>query len=540
MSILGRNSEHHPGGGRRRRAGHLGLGLMALLLISYSLRSFPCGAGEIVWTPETQVADATSEVVGVSLMSGPERRFTLGSGDPFPFVPTTVFYPGYLGWGTATATAGVASVENQAAVWRQLDIGVGDYARSAQGVSWWEGHFSAVASETFLIRIDFSGCFGPGAQTEVTGQLWYFVDGKLQQGDLWPTETNLHRQYGVLRKVLKLTVAQPYLCILKIKGYANSANFWGWPTSNWHAATTIKAQVFRTANDPAPFEKAVDLDCATVEQGAVNDVMLVRRKVTGKADGYVGVCLYDDADNSASGKIGPGRYRWVNWGTIADKVEVYIYDCQSDSLVRVGYSSKAAYDADLDASGELTLQHIDKMETYSPPPSDPSVFKRFYPSTAPTLKTSPPRLAAVGAGPVGLTYTPFAEVVCLANGENAWHYGLTVCNWSGVKISPGNTITFEGPGIINGSVSGNAATAAFGGWQLQSSAPGKVVFVATSAAPVSALVDEFVVLGVTGSGQTTVSYQSAGLCIDKSGSLPGPAPLPKGKGLPCLLLLLDD
>ena len=237
--------------------------------------------------------------------------------------------------------------------------------------------------------------------------------------------------------------------------------------------------------------------------------------------------------------MGDSKYRWVNYASTLDKVEVYTYDCVIHKLQKVGYLSMQAFKADKGSSGDLTLQHADIVIPYTTPPTDPAdpiFFKPFYSQPSQQPQNALPRIADGSADPINWSdYSPFATITCLSREGAKWNYGLVVCDWVGVIISPGDTLSFEGPGITGGYVTGNAATNGFGAWRVKNSASGKIVFEATATAELSTIVDDFVVLGDSKANTGEINFVSSGIWVGISQKVPGPAPI---RSLPWLLLLL--
>lgn len=274
-----------------------------------------------------------------------------------------------------------------------------------------------------------------------------------------------------------------------------------------------------------------------------------RREASGYASGtgleafYIGACLYEPgADNSLSGPLEDKyRYRWVNYATNIDKVEVYTYDCRTHRLLRVGYKSLADFKADRTPDGELSLVKADQdhIVVYDPPPSDSEAFQPpFYQSSLPTKPGAALPGDRQAETVASSTSGRFAELFCLAHDGAAWQYGLVFSDWLRAMISPGNTLTFEGPGILNGQVTGNARLPAYGAWQVKQAIPGKVVFEATTSAIVDTLVDVFLIFGAAGAteAEAEIKYISSGNWIGNAGLVSGPAVKPAISWLPLLLL----
>lgn len=327
------------------------------------------------------------------------------------------------------------------------------------------------------------------------------------------------------------------LCVFQIRAGAEADNDLQFAATRLESNIDIEAMVFRSPSDKVSnCTPVVSLDCAVVEECTKGDSFKVKRIISGN-EAYIAACLYPAADNTLSGPIGTTKYRWVNWSTGTDKVEVFIYNCTSDALDRYGYTSKANYDADKDSQGNLSLTHTDRSQHYFPPPTDPDAFSPWY--GALSNKPTNDSLLKLQQGKTqlkGIYHTLAAEVACLLKNGKEWHYGLVVCAWEKTIVNPGDTLTFEGSGIIGGSISGNAGSAAFGGWRVKSAGAGKVVFEATCNALLGNLVDAFVVLGRS-TEQSNLTYKSLGNCITCFGSVAGPAS-GSSKGLPWIGLLL--
>lgn len=494
--------------------------------------------GDIVWTPKDQIAMATSWADNGQKIEGPTRNFTMGFGDPFPFQPSHVGYPGSCGYAGAYATAGVASVECAATAWRTANQPDPACNRKSDGQAYWAGYFAAADQEPLVFRVQYEG-IGPGASSVVTGA---YSTGTAT-GQLFKTIENYHKRYSQLSFTQSLPTQDSAICSVNILGNAEADNDYYNSQDYWNARIKINVFVCRTSRDQVTCcVEEGKLVCATIEKCMLYNSYKVRRIFPGKPAGYIGACLYAPANNADSRQISPTQFRWVNWAKGLDKVEVYTYDCLDDSVHRVGYKSHSDYLADINLYGDLTFLHIDpgKEKIYSPPPADPLTFKPFYSAAALSDKGAvqePQRsLRAAGDTPGDTIVTPFAAIACNYTDGEKWQYRLAICDWVGVVVSPGDTLSFEGSGIQGGQVSGNALTDAYGAWKVKSATSGKVIFEAAKAARLSSDVEEFFLLAGKGSSMGEVELLASGKWIGAAGNVPGPIK-PQQPGL--LLLLLD-
>jgi hypothetical protein len=298
-----------------------------------------------------------------------------------------------------------------------------------------------------------------------------------------------------------------------------------------------------------------------------DDGIRVIRYKTANSPAIVGRCHYAPGGNDnplwfdESYYTVEGKYRWINYKlnkdfpkdfTKALQVDVYTYDpCHNnqggsgENLEARSYKSFQDFKDDIDPSthelkGQKGPPWYDK-----PPPSNAADLIPPDLSAAGLLSAETSQSASrldsqVAADPeeVDICYSPGCALCCLKNTEDKWYYGLIPSEAVGGLVAVGDTIKIEGPGIVGGSVEGNAATAAYGAWRLKESSSGRVVFQALSAAVFSGIADNFVVLAGPGAVAGQVTYNATGNWIGSGGMVQGPSR--KNKGMPWLLLLLDD
>jgi hypothetical protein len=253
---------------------------------------------------------------------------------------------------------------------------------------------------------------------------------------------------------------------------------------------------------------------------------------------FVGGCFYSDGRNS-SYLTGDGKFVWINYSGEAGvgTYDAYIYDPKKHFL---NIKSYPTLDALKTATNNMTgTPTSDSDEWGRPPPTDS---EKLAPKCRrdPTCWNSEASLAAIEGATDASTTKTFSPMSTLALNQYSggeWAYGLDVNQDWGARVTPQvSTITITGTGIKSAAVEGNAATPAYGAWQVLSVSDRQVVFVATTDAVFSGRLDSLVITTDAAMKMGKVNYEVQGYWLGRNGEVNGPV----GKAMPWVQGLLLD
>jgi len=477
----------------------------------------PAFSQEIVWNSENSEAAVGSLVNDVY---GPILAHVPGGGDPLPLISPAEIPPKDCGWGWARAEAGAGYVKNKVKVWGDLP---NPCDRNAYALSQWAGYISSPGNECFSFNFDVKKRYGLNGIYVSAG---YIPHGGTYFKTLFSTTSLNPGPNYFYGEVTEQTYSLQTAILAQTEAH-NDLDHLG----NWWSDLEIHGKLLRLT-ELTCFERSY-LYCAQINICMKCGGFRVQRIKTGATPqvGYIGACLYPDGKNAfvSSGS----KFMQVNMSKAYNKVEVYLYDCANDTLVRMGYSSIMAYEAD-----KYNLQNPEVTVPVSPIPDSPDAFQPLFPlQQSMNLASQGERVPALAEEDVlgAMSLTPFMSAACLKRDGTKYTYGLVTCDWVGVAVSPGDTVKFEGSGITGGYVSGNALNVPYGAWRVKEAGRGRVVFEATQATPLPALVDDFIILGASNSEAGDIAYEGMGSRIGNSGTVTGPVPKPDTSWLMLLL-----
>jgi len=259
-------------------------------------------------------------------------------------------------------------------------------------------------------------------------------------------------------------------------------------------------------------------------------------------DGYIAGCFYGAGVNAGPYFLKDGnRSRWINAGPVLDKeerptdkidvIDVYTYDCENDLVEKRRYSES-------EIEGLNLKEFLNKNNTKygelkdgkpSPPFKPPATAKELgdilgvvSSQTGQTVSRRNSTQRSTYVSEVAKTNSPGAAIMCMGYEGKEWIYGLIGNDLIGAMVSPGDTITFEGPGVASGYIKEGASSETYGGWQVKESSAGKVVFEATKRACFMDTATGFTIVATDTSIPGAISYHSAGNWIGLDGSIYGP------------------
>lgn len=274
----------------------------------------------------------------------------------------------------------------------------------------------------------------------------------------------------------------------------------------------------------------------------------IKRIKKGEPDRFIGACLYPYGKNfdSALGDYEGFRWKNMDYDPSTDtikQIDVYIYYPNdpihnSEWLFRRSYSSEEEYNLDRE-------QFIYGRTTWDgPPPLNSEELALFLNSSSFTFETmgfedkSEYKPTSLPEDSV-MKYVPGSYIVCTHVQDNKWFYNLII-NDPGSVINQGDMVKFEGQGIGNGSVVGDATLEANGAWSIKEAFPGRVIFVANKTAefPDGGVIDAFVIEGKQNAVDGFIDCTSRGYWIGRDIKVSGPILPPDLSGI--LLLLLSE
>jgi hypothetical protein len=265
--------------------------------------------------------------------------------------------------------------------------------------------------------------------------------------------------------------------------------------------------------------------------------------------GYIAGCYYPKAENDWHVLKDGKRFRWVNIKLDASNKPVlaylYTYDCEDNKVEKRRYNSMQEFYDNINPY-ELEGEPQGGQVWSGTPPQDSGALNNVpltpgtrYPAGKEGRRIATPD-AVEAEEPMSIkTMSPGCSVLCGQVDGNTWYYSLAGSSALGAIICPGDTLTFQGPGIQGGMVTGNAAAAAYGAWKLKEWSPGRVVFEATQGVKFTGSASGFVLYGETGTMKGEVKFSAWGNWLGVTDTVTGPVFAPN-RGMPWLPLLLID
>jgi len=497
------------------QGGRLFLAVAIAFLTSLFLQSPLCIAEE---PEQIQWLSAVSTVT----VSGPDGYLHTKNSPPDP-LPVGVYdqYPGSCGGGWVEAEADYCHIRVTANTWRRRPwdpLEPDDCSVHFGGGSSWTGMFNHLgASGAMFLKSEASAS---GGMVGTDGVLLNFVPFDN------PGEQHIY-YLGKFHFVPLSPKAGVYTLNTRCSKVLNN----GHSVSSRHATFEASTIGYILRGDA---EECYDWD--TLEGGVPLKMcgrasgFRLKREKQGET-GYIGACCFGIAKNKYSSlpnddSLPKSGYKWINLEIIGKNAEgkdivgrviAYQYKSREDNLKIRIYASEADLKANTDQAGELTggILWYD-----GPPPTDPEAVNPFYQRGA---LAGAPMQSSTDDFPGDVTVEPISSITWLQTDETKWYYGLVVSEHVKAVISPGNTITFEGDGIIGGYVEGTAASASGGAWVVVESSPGRVVYEASVSAILYEMLEGFVILGGANTVNGAIDYRGMGNWIGNDGTVDGPA-----------------
>lgn len=276
-------------------------------------------------------------------------------------------------------------------------------------------------------------------------------------------------------------------------------------------------------------------------------VVRLMKLSNGQLVDFIAGCYFINGKNDF-GPIGEtNKYRWTNMEPAAvagkySKVDVYEYDGNTDTLTKIRYepdpiNTKDAKQVYEESSDLIKGEFSGGRRWWGNPQADSEALDTVQLSSG-SLNQAPLTNASQStSGIASSVIMPRSTLTCYSTDGAQWSYGLSVSDFTGGLVSPGDRIVIEGSGIAGGSVASKAATTAYGAWIVKDVSGGKIVFEATVGARFADMADGFIVNGKKGAHQGELTYRNLCNFIGGTGQVPGPV---NSNIVPMLMLLLGD